>query len=794
MAALGIGGWLARAEIIARVENGLVHRLAERGIYLHYASRSWSPWRGLRLESVVLEREGTGHHPIVEISAITFGMPLTEMFESRTFISRWRTKDATITLHDDAGSIDFQHVTSQIIVRTTQVEIPRLDAQTGAVAFALSGKVLVTAGPDEALPPPGPFVLDLSVVRATLAALAFRSGLPLFTIRGACSVDLRDEKTVTWQANLTGTGRGVEWQGLPIRDADVRAELSSAGMTLAARLQLTTGSANVAVSRSDWDTAPRLITGTLTDAAGKTDEFSARYEEASQTLTIGDLHGKAHLLEYFRNFPMLGTFLPVPMHIDRFPDLAVKDFAWAFGPKAEHLLRIGSIQARGPADVVLSVDGHPLKIGAMDGLISYAKDTWKVQFKSGPVTWRDLAARESHVDIALAGTALKGTLALQLANGSVAFAGSGEDGPQGNLQFTGSLTDAHKQVDHFSGNYRPTTSSLHLAQLTGKANLLEFMANIPGLTASLPKTVQIRAFPEIAVKDFTYRAGKFPTVGSLQMVSPADVTVTFQEHPVAIDHLTGQIGFDGETWQLSHLGGRVFDGQWTIDGAYAGGTLRRANVTASNLHLAQLKPWLGESQGSLGEAVLAFDYHGAIGANPAEISGAGSLRLENAPLVKVPLLDQTYALFSALVSPVQRHGIGRLEATFSATKGLATVSHFTATSDAMKVTASGTLDLKQRKVAAKARANFRGVVGVATSLLSRTLEMQVSGPLDNVRVRPIGFEGVVEGTANLVPNTVKQASRVTGDIVRDGVALPVRALDLFRSDKDKEKEKPPAGR
>lgn len=94
------------------------------------------------------------------------------------------------------------------------------------------------------------------------------------------------------------------------------------------------------------------------------------------------------------------------------------------------------------------------------------------------------------------------------------------------------------------------------------------------------------------------------------------------------------------------------------------------------------------------------------------------------------------------------------------------------------VTAEGIVDLRRREVSGPARGNLRGLFGIATGPLSRTLEMEVSGPLDNIRVRPIGLKGILSVPANVVPDTAKGAS----DLLRNGVALPLRVFDLFKLD------------
>ena len=103
----------------------------------------------------------------------------------------------------------------------------------------------------------------------------------------------------------------------------------------------------------------------------------------------------------------------------------------------------------------------------------------------------------------------------------------------------------------------------------------------------------------------------------------------------------------------------------------------------------------------------------------------------------------------------------------------------------MKVTATGTLDLVHGKISGRARGNLRGLAGIVTSPLSHTMEMEVSGSLDNIRVRPTGIGGIfmrkVGGRTAPLTQAVKGA-RMTGSVVRDGVALPLRALKLFKEE------------
>lgn len=786
-------GYFARTAIIERAEHEAIERLAQDGIYLQYQRRTWSLPEGLRLEGVVLHRDVQANHPVVEISAVTIGVPLHEVFKTRNLVSHWSTKDAAITLHDDAGTIVFDHASVYLISRPGELEVPRLKARHGALAFDLSGSILPHAAAQSS---PADFILDLSTVRSVLDVLDFAPNAGTFTIRGTWTMDLRGDGDAMWLADLEGAGQQVQWQRIPMEDLKVHGRLSSwAGMDLQSQLQLKSGSAKAALSRRAWDDSPLAVTGTVSDARGATDEFSASYDRLSDIVLVSRLAGKADLLAFARNFPTLAAVLPTIVEVANFPAHTIRDLSWSFTDAAAPKWSVADIQLQSPSSIALRFDKGPIRIELQSGRASFADGTWKGKFKAGTVTWRDLKAQSAEAEGTLAGRRLKSAVELRLVRGAADLTISTDDYQRGNLAFAGSIADSRGRADRFSATYRRDSSTVQVAQLTGNADLLEFATNFPSIPARLPQNIKLRSFPEIAVSNFIWREGKTPIVESLRFLSPANLTVIVKGRPLALDQVTGLASFDGQRWKLARVSGRVFDGQATIDGIYEGDTLRDATIAASNIHVAQLRPWTGESQGSLGDATLALDFRGTLSSTSSRISGAGQVRLENAPIVKVPLLDQTYALFSVLSSPLQRKGSGQLEAKFTASKGVVTVSQFTARSDAARVTATGTVDLNRRQVDGRARGNIRGLFGVVTGPLSRALEMQVSGPLDNIRVRPVGFggalAGTLKGTAEMVPKTLKHSSQLPVTILRDGVGLPLRALGILKPGSGDETSKRP---
>ena len=96
---------------------------------------------------------------------------------------------------------------------------------------------------------------------------------------------------------------------------------------------------------------------------------------------------------------------------------------------------------------------------------------------------------------------------------------------------------------------------------------------------------------------------------------------------------------------LTGVSGQSLGGRFSVDGLYDG-ALRQSTLSVTKLRLAELSSWKDDAQGSFADAVLSLDYRGTLGAEPAQLTGSGTIQMEDAPLVKVPLLDQTATLYS----------------------------------------------------------------------------------------------------------------------------------------------------
>lgn len=403
------------------------------------------------------------------------------------------------------------------------------------------------------------------------------------------------------------------------------------------------------------------------------------------------------------------------------------------------------------------------------------------------VDWRGVPLKDAVVEGQVSQGGLRLTGDFKLTQGSALMELSREGWSQTPLSLSGTLTDSANRSDEFEAAYLGSARTLTLSRLSGPADLLELARNYPLLAGQIPAALTVKTFPDVLAKDFVLDLGQEPpvwTLASAQLRTPASIIVTVRDQPLAIEGITGQVSRQGGQWHFHDLKGQLLDGHFKLNASYDGRILTDSQVSLQSLRLARLTPWLGKISASLEDSDLSLNYRGAICNSPVRSTGSGTLILTKAPVVHIPLLEQTYALFPKLLPDRGRAGAGEFQVTFSMNKGVATIDPFKGRSEAVTVTATGTVDLVKQYVQGRARANLRGIVGRITLPLSHVLtDMEISGPLDDIRVSPEGpiggAKGLFQGTAKAAKGSVK----LSGNVLKEGLTLPFEALGMFGEQK-----------
>lgn len=416
----------------------------------------------------------------------------------------------------------------------------------------------------------------------------------------------------------------------------------------------------------------------------------------------------------------------------------------------------------------------------------------KLQGAGAKMVWQELAVQTAQASAELTQDESKITADLGMSHGSSSFTLSRKDWHEAPFVFSGTLKDQAGRSDDFSGTYVSKTKRLAIEHFKGAADLWALAQDFPVVASKLPSGVSFETFPEIELKKVIREGGENNAhwvIGSATMEGQAKLGVKGNE--LVVSRISGGAEYDGNTWLLEEVQAKVFGGDLTVSGRYAHPMLTKSRVNAEALKLSELKRWSdGEAASSKG--LLSIDYRGNINLTEKTLEGQGSMKLDNAPVFDAPLLEQTYDLFDAIFPGLQRSKTGEFQADFTAHSDKIDVTRFEAKGGTLSVSAKGQIDLSTKRVEGTARGKLTGVKGVVTSPLSRLLEMNVGGPFDDIRVKPLGpvklASNAANGTVGAATSTLKEGGKVVGTVIVEGAKLPFRLFGAKgRKDDDGEK-------
>lgn len=356
--------------------------------------------------------------------------------------------------------------------------------------------------------------------------------------------------------------------------------------------------------------------------------------------------------------------------------------------------------------------------------------------------------------------------------------------------FDGKLSDSQGKSDGY--HVELLDGDLTLDSLKGSANLWELSKDVPALATGRLEGIQFSAFPDVEVKELKQRivkGKKKTTIRHLSLISEQPVELVIAKHTIEASGFTAKGSYDGKNWIVKSSTANLLGGSAALSGSYRDGVLRDSQIGIENFRVADVRLLFGNTAGKSSGRITG-GYKGSIDFQNKDWEGNGSVRMTDAPVVQVPLLDQAYELFTALIPGLNRDREGEFEANFTTSADKIEVTHFEARGGkSLSVSAVGEIDLRKKRVNGKARGKLVGVPGILTSPLSHLLEMEVSGPYDDIRVKPLGpaklASATVNGTVGVAVETVGEAGKVIGTVLTEGLKLPFKWMSSDDDDSEK---------
>ncbi len=395
------------------------------------------------------------------------------------------------------------------------------------------------------------------------------------------------------------------------------------------------------------------------------------------------------------------------------------------------------------------------------------------------IRWQDISFSRATSEAFLSEGASEITTRLAVASGEMEFRVEKDDWEASPFAFTGKISDPANRSNEFHGSYRPGEGIWTLKRMKGAADLWAIARGIPEFSSRLPRNLSIEVFPGIDLRDVTRVPGEEWQVGTLLLTSAAEMTVTTDKgREVKVGGLRGNAYRSKDAWVIRSATASLLGGELSGRGIYTDLKLRDANLVAKGMELAAIKAAAGRK--SAGKGVLSLHYKGEVDLKSKSLEGRGSLELQNAPVIEIPLLDQTYDLFTSMIPELKRADTGQFNATFVCKEEAVEVPRFLASGGTLTVSAKGRVDLEKRRVDGVARGKLSGLPGLLTKPLSRLLEMEVGGPFDDIRVKPLGpaklVSNAVSGTVGVPVETLEEAGKVTATVIAEGIKLPFQWL------------------
>ncbi|WP_411827863.1 hypothetical protein [Luteolibacter sp. AS25] len=417
--------------------------------------------------------------------------------------------------------------------------------------------------------------------------------------------------------------------------------------------------------------------------------------------------------------------------------------------------------------------------GVLNVDASKAPIVWDAKLKGSgkDLEWNGVRWTEAEAEGELSSGKTQVTYDLKTAHGSAVgeVRDSGEEGAP--FEIDGKVSDNSGGTNEYHADL--LDGVLTVDSIEGSANILELSRDVVGVETGKTESVSFEAFPHIEVKNLKRKKVKGEaemTIESISVNSSEAVRFKFEDRTVEATDYSASGNFDGKSWIVEKSKANLLGGSVTLKGSYREGALRKSRLGMEALRVEEVRRLFGADEGE-SSGSISGNFNGAFYFEQKDWEGSGFLRMTDAPVVQVPLLDQVYEIFMAVIPGVKRAEAAEFEADFTKKSEKVEVTRFEAKGGkSLVVTADGEVDLEKGRVQGKASGELQGLPGMITSPVTKLLKMEVSGPYDDIGVKPLGPVELVSGAVEGAVETLKDAGKQTGEAIKEGLLAPLEKI------------------
>jgi hypothetical protein len=267
--------------------------------------------------------------------------------------------------------------------------------------------------------------------------------------------------------------------------------------------------------------------------------------------------------------------------------------------------------------------------------------------------------------------------------------------------------------------------------------------------------------------DITFDLKRFAgSRGTFQVSSPGGIGITTGSREVRLGDFHSSLEFTDGKMVLAGSSFAIYGGKGS--GSYtmplSGGYRYQLKVRTDGVPLAQVGREFNLKSELVGTMSMDFDGGGAAGLESHY--GDGQVTVDDGKFYAVPF----YGSLRAMLSQQSPHfGVDEardLNASFSLKNGILSSPDLRVESSATRLQVKGRIDLKHQTLDADVRAELKGLVGLATGIVSRIFEIHGEGPLDSVQWKLAHVPNLVGEAAHVTGKGVEAVVDTTGKVIK----------------------------
>ncbi len=348
----------------------------------------------------------------------------------------------------------------------------------------------------------------------------------------------------------------------------------------------------------------------------------------------------------------------------------------------------------------------------------------------------------------------------ELTSGTVEIPSLDVDCHGGNL--TAALT-----LDHAAG-------LLKVGKLTSSVEPFRFVEAVMGRHAL--KSCRTLGTTTLSGSNLVFNFREFSrSSGVLKVDSPAGLAIDIGRMEIEMADFHGSLRFadrkltvDGEKFAIcGGTGGGTYS--MPLQGKYS----YQLKVMGTEMSMEQIGRKFGTNGPLAGQMSATFEGGGASGMTSQ--SGNGRISVKGGKFYSIPLFGSLKALLTQQSAKFGVDEARDLTCTYALKDGIVRSDDLRITSTATQLHAKGQVDMVRKTLDADARANLRGIAGLATGIPSLIFELHGEGPLDDVRWEFANLPGIVSGAAEVTLDGVKAVTGGVGKVI-EGVGGTTRKL------------------